>query len=483
MNTFGRREFLRTAGGAGLGAALAPGVLRAADTPAGRRPNVVLIISDDMGYADMPGYGKDMEIPMPQMDRLRRGGVTLTDAYVSGPICVPSRMGIVTGRHQARWGVYTNVYGGAPFDRFQQEKTIAEYFRDAGYATALIGKWHLSGNGNIAAMPPEHRPDARGFDEIEIIPGGMSGYVDGPRLYHKGGTFSAAPEYLTDHFGKRAVDFIVRSKKDPFFLYLAFNAVHAPLHAPDEDVEAAGGLDGYDRSRYVPDLKVGNREPKMDRRVYGAMMRALDRNIGRVLDALDAAGVADDTLIFFVNDNGGPSLTSAVHSYNQASNAPYRGGKFDCLEGGVRVPMAIRWPGRVPADKAFSGLSSAMDILPTALMACGIARPEDRPLDGVNLLPFLDGSRAGDPHESLCWQIYFGNEKQTGQAAIRRGTWKLHQNAPVRTGPVAGSWALYDLAADPGETIDVAAANPDVVARLSKDWTRWRAGMADMDGR
>ncbi len=445
-----------------------------------RRPNVVVIVSDDMGYGDLPGFGADLEIPMPRMDRLRREGTVLADAYVSGPICVPSRMGIVTGRHQARWGVYTNVYGGPPFEGFQKERTLAEYFKEAGYATALVGKWHLSGNGAIEKMKPEHRPDAKGFDEITIIPGGMSGFFPGARLYVGGGKFTPAPEYLTDYFGKQAADFIRRREREPFLLYLAFNAVHAPLHALDADIEASGGREGYDRGRYEPELKVADRQPKADRRVYAGMMRGLDRNVGRVLDALDAAGVAENTVLFFINDNGGPAPDAAAHSYNQASNAPYRGHKFDLLEGGVRTPMVVRWPGRVPAGKVFAGIASGMDILPTALAAAGLTAPSGTPLDGVDLLPFLEGSKSGDAHPSLCWQIYFGNEKQTGQAAIRRGKWKLHQKAPVSTGPVEGGWALYDLAADAGETKDVAKEHPEIVAELAAEWSVWRQGMTDL---
>lgn len=446
------------------------------------RPNIVVILSDDMGYADVPGFGADKEIPMPAIDRLAREGVRFTDAYVTAPICVPSRMGLMTGRHQARDGVYTNVYGGSAYGAFQGERLMPSYFKEAGYATALFGKWHLSGNGDIGKRSAPELPDAKGWDEIVVIPGGMDQFFAGTRLYHQGGKFEPAPEYLTDHFGKLAADFVARKKAGPFFLYLAFNAVHAPLHAEDEDIAAFGSLEGYDRARYVPSLAVAKRDPSKDRQVYAGMMRAMDRNIGRVLDALDAAGVAENTLVFFLNDNGGPALDAAVHSYNQASNAPYRGGKFDCLEGGIRTPMLARWPAKIKGGQAFAGLSSSMDILPTALLAAGIALPQDRPLDGVDLLPFLDGSKAGDPHGSLCWQNFFGDEDKTGQAAIRSGKWKVHQNAPVTTGPKPGQWRLYDLGADPGETRDLAAEHPDVVLRLVEQWTAWRSGMTDHNG-
>ena len=451
----------------------------AAATP---RPNIVVILSDDMGYADLPGFGADKEIPMPSLDRLAREGVRFTDAYVTAPVCVPSRMGLMTGRHQLRNGVYTNVYGGPAYSAFQGERLMPAYFKEAGYSTAIFGKWHLSGNGDIVKRSAEECPDAKGWDEIVVIPGGMDNFFAGTRLYHKGGKLKPAPEYLTDHFGKLAADFVARKKEGPFLLYLAFNAPHAPLHAEDEDIAAFGSLEGYDRARYVPSLVVGKRDPAKDRQVYAGMMRAMDRNIGRVLDALNAAGVAENTLVFFLNDNGGPSLDASAHSYNQASNAPYRGGKFDCFEGGIRTPMLARWPAKIKGGQTFAGLSSSMDILPTALTAAGIPLPQDRPLDGVDLLPFLDGSKAGDPHGSLCWQNFFGDEDKTGQAAIRSGKWKVHQNAPVTTGPKPGQWQLYDLAADPGETNDLAAENPDVVRRLVEQWTTWRSSMPDHNG-
>ncbi|MBE7539256.1 MAG: sulfatase-like hydrolase/transferase [Opitutaceae bacterium] len=448
---------------------------------AASRPNVVLIVSDDMGYADLPGFGMNMGIPMPQMDRLRTGGVSFTNAYASAPICVVSRMGMYTGRNQARWGVYENVYDGNPaYIKFQREKTIASYFKEAGYATSLVGKWHLSGNGNILDQPPDFLPDAKGFDEITIIPGGMSSYQPGTLLYRKGGSFIPAPEHLTDYFGHLAADFIQRKKDEPFFLLLAFNAVHAPLHALEKDIEEFGSLKGYDSGTYVPELAVANRNVRRDREVYSGMMRAFDRNIGRVLDALSQAGVSGETLVVYVNDNGGPALDTPVHSYNEASNLPYRGGKFDCLEGGIRVPMVISWPGHIPTSRrygTFTGLTSSLDILPTVLAACGISAPKDRPLDGTNLIPFLNQTPVSDPHNSLCWQGFFLDEKNTGQAAIRQGKWKLHQYASVVAGPRLEDWALYDLTADPGEKRDLSRDHPGKVKELDDDWRKWKAEM------
>jgi len=444
-------------------------------------PNIVLIISDDMGYADVPGFGERTEIPMPALERLQREGAALLNAYVSAPICVPSRMGMFTGRHQARWGVYTNVYRGEAYEAWQQQKVIAQYFKEAGYHTALIGKWHLAGNGRILDNPPEYLPDAKGWDEIEVIPGGMAQYFDTP-LYLGGGRMGTAPEYATDHFGKRAADYIRRQQANPFLLTLAFNCPHAPLHSEDADVAAFGALDGYDKARYqnpaVPHrgLQMEDRDPPMDRQVYAGMMRAMDRNIGRVLDALDECGLTDNTLVIYINDNGGPALDSEVHSYNQACNAPYRGHKMDVLEGGIRVPMLARFPGRIEAGRSYHGLCSGMDILPTAFAAAGVAPDLPDPLDGVDLLPFLAGDRDGSPHETLEWLCYFYG-RQRAQAGIRRDQWKLHQTCGLEEGPVPENWALYDVVNDPGELHDLAAQHPELVRELRTRWSAWRATM------
>jgi len=450
-----------------------------ADSP--NPPNIVIIISDDMGYADVPAFGERKEIPMPALERLQREGAALLNAYVSAPICVPSRMGMFTGRHQARWGVYTNVYGGEAYHAWQQQKVIGQYFQEAGYHTALIGKWHLAGNGRILDNPPEYLPDAKGWNEIEVIPGGMAQYYETP-LYLGGGRMGVAPEYATDHFGKRAVETIRRQKDRPFLLTLAFNCPHAPLHSEDADVAAFGSLDGYDRSKYcnpeVPNrgLREIDRDPPMDRQVYAGMMRAMDRNIGRVLDALDECGIAKNTLVVYINDNGGPALDSEVHSYNQACNAPYRGHKFDVLEGGIRVPMLVRFPGRVAAGQRYEGLCSGMDILPTAFAAAGLAPELPEPFDGVDLLPFLVGNGGGTPHETLQWLCYF-HSRESAQAGIRRDDWKLHQTCSLDEGPVPENWALYDVKNDPGEHHDLAPQHPDLVRELAGLWTDWRAGM------
>lgn len=202
-------------------------------------------------------------------------------------------------------------------------------------------------------------------------------------------------------------------------------------------------------------------------------MRAMGRNIGRVLDSLEESGIVDDTIVILLNDNGGPSLTAAVHSYNQASNAPLRGHKFDCWEGGIRTPMVIRWPGAMKPGSTFDPMVSSMDILPTLVAAAGGIVPDS--LDGVDLLPRVAGET--EPHEFLCWQNTFANHEP--QAAIRKGRSKLHAVTPILQRPTRDDWRLYDLSSDVGETSDIARQHPDVVDELSTQWMRWRAEMLD----
>ena len=286
-------------------------------------PNIVLILADDMGYADLPKFGKS-EIPTPALDRLAEEGTIFTDAYVTAPICVASRMGLITGQYQQRFGIYGNM-SGARQNRFQLQQTLLPaVLQQAGYRTGLIGKWHLSGNDKKGAflLPG---PLERGFDEFVGLSGGGSSFWEGAPVL-RGKEKIKAPEYLTDFWGTEACSFIEKNHQDPFFLYLAFNAVHSPLHALDAD------------QAKFPDVKDENR------RIYDAMLLAMDRNIGRVLDKLDEHQLSDNTLVIFLNDNGGGGSDEkyyAPHSCNYANNAPLRGTKFDVFEGGVRVPMIL----------------------------------------------------------------------------------------------------------------------------------------------
>ncbi len=284
-----------------------------------------------------------------------------------------------------------------------------------------------------------------------------------------------APEYLTDFFGKEAVAFIERNREQPFFLYLAFNAPHAPLHALDEDQAAI-------KAEWI----------SPERRIYGGMVVAVDRNVGRVLDALEHHGLREDTLVIFLNDNGGGGNNAAAHTRNTARNVPFRGHKFDLQQGGVRTPMIVSWPGTVPAGQTFAGLSSSLDIFPTALAATGIEPPSDREIDGIDLIPFLAGERAGDPHEFLCWQQRQWarpNQRDPGvtmrtlhQFAIRSGQWKAIRIDQPIADPSAErrAWELYDVSRDPDELQDVATEYPEITERLASLFEKWQADMHPM---
>jgi arylsulfatase A-like enzyme len=432
------------------------GQLSAADTP---KPNVLFIVGDDMGYADV-GFHGCKDIPTPHLDALAAAGVRFTHGYVSGPYCSPTRAGLMTGRYQTRFGHEFNPSGsqGLPLT----EKTIADRLKAAGYVTGIVGKWHLGSQ-------PELHPQKRGFDEFFGFLGGAHSYFDAGGIL-RGDEAVKELDYTTDAFGREAAAFIERHKSAPWFLYLAFNAVHTPMHATDDRL-----------------AKFSNIADK-HRRTYDAMMLAMDEAVGRVRKKLADAGLEKNTLVTFISDNGGPTMPGVT--VNGSRNTPLRGSKRTTLEGGVRVPFLVAWPGRVkPAvyDKPVIQL----DLHTTALAAAGVEVKPEWKLDGVNLLPFLSGERSGAPHDALYWR--FGQ-----QMAIRAGDYKLvryDSNADTLTGarnqPVTAA-KLYNLAADIGETKDLAADQPDKLKELQSKWDAWNAtlaaplwggGKADSDGR
>jgi arylsulfatase A-like enzyme len=264
-----------------------------------RRPNIVLILTDDMGYDDLPAYG-DSKIPTPAIDRLCREGTKFTDSYVCAPICVPSRMGLMTGRHHQRWGIYDNIHTPEENRLWVGERTLADILRSEGHRTGLVGKWHSSGNSLDGwKFTPRHK---RGLEEFVGIAGGLSGYWEGTKLFRlRDGEYDefASPGYLTDFFGHEAEQFIDRHHDRPFFLFFSFNAPHAPMHGLEADQKMITATD-----------------TSPERHRYAAMVYAIDRNVGRVLTALDRHGIAENTLFLFLNDNGGGgsrSVRETVH--------------------------------------------------------------------------------------------------------------------------------------------------------------------------
>ncbi len=415
----------------------------------GRRPNIVVIVADDMGYADV-GFHGSRDIPTPNIDALARSGIRFTDAYVSGPYCSPTRAGLMTGRYPQRFGHEFNPAGNREFGLPLDQTTMADRLEAAGYRTALFGKWHLG-------SAPQLHPMERGFDEFFGFLGGEHSYFDavpaagGPVF--DGRKPAEKMGYLTDELADRSVAFIERNRSRSFFLYLAFNAVHTPMHATEKYLT---------RFAHIADAQ---------RRTYAAMLSAMDDGIGRTLAALRAAGLEENTLIFFFSDNGGPTMPTTT--VNGSSNAPLRGSKRQTWEGGIRVPFVIEWKGRLAAGKADARPIIQLDVLPTALAAAGVEiRPEWK-LDGVNLLPFLTGEATGAPHDALYWRL-------GGMMAIRKGDWKLVKTGegPLRdTDPAVlsdlSAAELYNLAEDIAETKNLAATHPEKVKELAEAWWRW----------
>ena len=434
-----------------------------------RSPNVVLILSDDMGYSDLPKFGKS-EIPTPALDRLANEGVIFTDAYVTAPICVASRMGLMTGQYQQRFGIYGNVHGLEKNRFFLQQTLLPEVFQQAGYRTGLVGKWHLSGNSRERWIYPG--PRDRGLDEFVGIRGGDSEFWEGTTVFRGDEAFEA-PEYLTDLWGTEACQFIDRNKSHPFFLYLAFNAVHSPMHALPADQDQFSNVEDENR------------------RIYNGMLLSMDRSIGRVLDQLERSGIADNTIVVFLNDNGGGESTEryAWHSRNYANNLPLQGFKFDVLEGGVRVPMIIRWPGQNLKGKVYSEMVSSFDLYPTLLQAVGLEMPEDQHTDGVDLLPYIIGENKSAPHEWLCWQnrtrrvrepaisVSPNTKEKEHSCAIRKGNWKLVREAELIDSNNPPAWQLFNLSTDIGERNNLANAHPEIVEELDKVFMSWRSSM------
>lgn len=414
--------------------------------PAATRPNILILLSDDQGYADL-GIQGSKEISTPNIDSLARQGVRCTEGYVSSAMCSPSRAGLLTGRSQSRFGHEINWEPDWPVDPNDQrglpltEKTIADHLKAAGYHTGIVGKWHLG------EAPPFH-PNRRGFDEFFGFIGGGHLYFcerlrNSPPLHHyntalerNGVSQPIAPGYLTTVLGDEAASFIHRNKDRPWLLYTAFNAPHTPMQATPELLER------------VKHIKEG------PRRTYAAMVVGLDDAVGAILKQLREDALEERTLIFFLSDNGGPVKV------NGSLNTPLRGWKGTMWEGGIRVPFIAHWKGVLPAGKTYDRPVSSLDILPTALAAAGTAGMASQPLDGVDLVPYLTGRKSGDPHEMLFWRM-----TERNIWAVRSGERKLVQQF--------GKRGLYDLASDIGESNDHYDKFPDVRDRLQKAYDGW----------
>ena len=422
------------------------------------RPNVVVILMDDLGYGDIGSYGgKDARTP--NLDRLAREGVRFTDAYANGANCSPTRAGLISGQYQQRFGIEWPL-GAMPDDSIRglpaSGATLPALLKKNGYATGLIGKWHLG-------FKPEFGPNAHGFDEFFGFLAGAVGYYthrrfDGKPDLYENTTPVTVPAYLTDEITRRAVGFVDRHASHSFFLEVAYNAVHWPFDTPDKPAAAQHHVP--ERAPGLPPLYQGPATPPPNptRADYVRMLERADAGVGQILAALDRRGLARNTLVIFTNDNGGEWLSR---------NAPLRNRKNTLWEGGIRVPLIIRWPAQLSANTKSAQVAITMDLTASILAATGTAIPGTLKLEGIDLLPTLR-SRAAAVERELFWRI--GRPHQ--QRAVRSGRWKLVQDGV--------NFYLFDVVNDPGERNDLTGTHPELVRQLSAAIDAWEKRVGPM---
>jgi arylsulfatase A-like enzyme len=405
-------------------------------------PNVLVILADDLGYADL-GFQGCKDIPTPHLDRLATRSLHCTQGYVTHPFCSPTRAGLLTGRYQQRFGHENNPVWN-PEDKTAglpvSETTLPQVMKTAGYVTGAVGKWHLGGH-------PQFHPNRRGFDEFVGFLGGGHIYIPGGKggaeynlPMDRNGTSEPLKEYLTDFLGHEAAGFIQRHRAAPWFLYVAFNAPHTPLQAADKYLEKVSGI--ADETR----------------RNYAGLIVGLDTAVGEILKTLGDTGQDKNTLVFFFSDNGGPI------SVNGSSNAPLRGAKGLVLEGGMHVPFLISWPGRLAEGKDYTQPVSSLDVFATAAALAKAKVPESHHLEGVNLMPFLTGENTGAPHPHLFWRTALG------AWGVRDASHKL-----LNLSLPGSADECYNLALDIGEAHDLAATESAKAAELKAAYTAWNA--------
>jgi arylsulfatase A-like enzyme len=408
--------------------------LHAADAPKAAKPNILFLFADDLGYGELGCYGFK-EVPTPNIDTIAANGIRFTSGYVAAPLCSPSRAGLMTGRYQQRYGHENNnmtAEQGLP----RAETTLGQRMKALGYATGLIGKWHLG-------KEPDLLPVKRGFDDYFGVFGNPGSYFTPKGFINSRVSLEPqqAPKdfYTTDAFAAFAAGWIAEHKDAPWFLYMPFNAVHSPHEASGKYLQ---------RFQHISDPR---------RRQFDGMLSALDDAVGVVLAKLRELKLEENTLIFFVSDNGAPG--------GRDGNGVLRGGKHTCWEGGFRLPWMVQWKGRLPAGQVSDLPVSTLDVMPTCVNLAGGAVDPAWKLDGVNLLPYLTGENKGRPHQTLCWRI-------DGMWAIRHGDMKLVVGEPGHAPE------LFNLAADVGEKNDLAVSQPDKVKELKLIWDQWNAQLA-----
>lgn len=458
-----------------------------------RKPNIILIVADDLGKTDISLYGSKF-LQTPHIDSIGYQGVTFTQGYVTAPICSPSRAGLLTGRYQQRFGHELQPAERYPRSRFEfllmrsilgigndmqstthlafpsnpeaqkqglplSEITLAELLKAKGYQTGMIGKWHLGHANGL-------QPHQRGFDyhygfyashslyaeesDNQVINQHNPEFLDrmmwqsgreGTHAIYRNGQIQAEKSYLTEKFAQEATQFIEKNKNQPFFLYVPFNAPHTPLQAPKAY---------YDQFSHIQDPV---------KRIYYAMIKVLDDAVGKITQKLKASGLEENTIIYFISDNGGATYTHTT------DNAPLKGGKFSNFEGGINVPFMMKWKGKIPSGLTYDKPVISLDFFATSAVIAQAPLPSDRVYDGVNLLPFVLNEPQKSPHKSLFWRSGYNK-------AIRQGNWKLiidEKNKITR---------LYDLNEDISEKKDLSAQKPELVKSLQKEYLEWEAQLA-----
>ncbi|OGV66782.1 MAG: hypothetical protein A2283_15180 [Lentisphaerae bacterium RIFOXYA12_FULL_48_11] len=433
-----RRDFLRIVGG-GMGlfslSSVMPAVGGTRPVVGKTKPNILILYIDDMGYADL-GVTGNTQCPTPNIDSIAKNGARFENSYVTACVCSPSRAAVMSGRYQQRFGFDANAEGGSKPVKGNvkglelSQPTFADRFKAIDYVTGIVGKWH------IGSDEPAYLPNSRGFDEFYgLLPHGIGAGKNGETVpIWRNRESAPVPEDHTVTFGKEAESFIDRHKDAPWFLYCAFTAVHAPFVSPKKYETDMAQIEPVSRGKYL------------------AMLSCLDDVIGRIMEKLREHGLEENTLIFLASDNGGPG--------GAANNGIFRGTKWTLWEGGIRSPICIQWKGRIQAGQVIPHMVTQLDWLPTALAAAGVEAHPEWKLDGVNILPLLEGKTDAAPHNALFWR--FGV-----QYAVREGDWKLVK-AHVNDAP-----RLHNLVKDPGEQTDLAAQEPDRVKQLQGLWDEW----------
>ena len=445
-----RRQFLRQLGLAGLSLA----TLGCSNRSRARKPNIIYIMIDDLGYGDVGCYGSELN-RTPHIDRLADKGMLFTDYHTNGPMCTPTRASLMTGKYQHRFGEKFEgpLSGKTQYDEGLplEATTIAEALGGAGYVTGMYGKWHLG-------YKPPYLPPDQGFDEFIGLGSGDGDHhthIDrsGRKDWWNNNKLRMEEGYSTDLITDHSVDFIQNHKNEPFFLYVAHLSIHFPWQGPDDPPHRVEGKDyADDKWGIIPDKN--NVGPHVK-----AMVESIDDGVGRIMDTLKSLDLLDNTLVIFTSDNGGYTHYGDTH-FNISSNGPLRGQKTELYEGGHRVPFIASWPGKIPERITSHELVMTMDMFPTFCDLAGANIPADLELDGISIAPHLVNQQPIGKR-TVCW-------KMDDERAIRKGDWKLLLLGDKNP-------ELYHLAEDIGETQNLASKYPDRVEELKKEYYEWEA--------